>query len=81
MGAAENRELVREYLDRVGRGDPSFQDLFADDILWWVPPGSDKGGTYKGKAAVLELIGGGVGEYSSDDPMKFIIEEIVADEE
>ena len=81
MGAAANRELVREYLDRIGRGDPSFSDLFAEDIVWWVPPGSDKGGTYEGKAAVLELISGGVGEYSSEQPIKFIIEEIVADEE
>jgi len=81
VGAPENRALIREYLDRIGRGDPSFSDLFADDIVWWVPPGSENGGTYEGKAAVLELIGGGLGQYSSSDPMKFIIEEIVADED
>ena len=81
MGATENKALVREYLDRIGRGDARFSDLFADDIVWWVPPGSDNGGTYEGKAAVLELISGGSGQYSATVPMKFVIEEIVADEE
>ena len=81
MGAAENRALVREYLDRIERGDPSFSDLFSEDIVWWVPPGSENGGTYEGKTAVLDLISGGVGQYSDTHPMKFIIEEIVADEE
>ena len=81
MGAAENKALVLEYLDRIGRGDASFSDLFAEDIVWWVPPGSENGGTYEGKPAALELISGGSGQYSSADPMKFIIEEIVADED
>lgn len=81
MGAAENEALVREYLDRIGRGDPSFSDLFSDDIVWWVAPGSENGGTYHGKAKVLDLISGGSAQYSATDPMKFIIETVVANEE
>jgi len=81
MGARENAALVCEYLARVSRGDPSFSDLFADDIVWWVTPGSKAGGTYEGRAAVLEMIGAGVERYAAGAPLTFEIERVVADDE
>jgi ketosteroid isomerase-like protein len=81
VGARENTALIEEYLARIGRRDPRFAELLADDVVWWVPPGSDAGGTYRGKPAVLEFIAKGAGKYASDPPLRFEIERIVADDE
>lgn len=81
MGASENAALVREYIRRISSGDPSFQKLLADDVVWWVPPGSHAGGTYQGKQRVLEFIGSGTGRYAADTPIEITIEQVVADDE
>jgi ketosteroid isomerase-like protein len=73
--------VVREYLDRIGRGDPRFEELLADEIEWWVPPGSHAGGTYRGKTEVLGLIRGGSVKYAPGEPLSFSVERIVAEGE
>ena len=80
MGLEENKAVVRDYLDRMARNDESMADLLADDIVWWVPPSTDYGGTYRGKQAVLELYGGARSLYS-DAAMQVEIEEMTAEED
>ena len=70
MGAAENKKLIRSYFKMIATGSPKLPELLADDVVWWVPPGSDMAGTYEGKAKVLELMGSGVGLYDPSVPMK-----------
>lgn len=76
-----NKALVREYFERLQSGDPTFPDLLADDVAWWVPPGSDMSGTYEGKDAVMAFIGSGVGYYDAASPMHVDIEQVVAEGE
>ncbi len=79
MGAAENAALAREYLARVSRGDPSFADLLADDVVWWTPPGSNHGGgAREGKPAVLAFMREGSRKYAA--PLQLEVEQVVADE-
>ena len=58
MSAAEaSKAVVRSYFERGVSGDPKLGELFAEDATWWIPPGSPMGGTYRGRAAVLEMLG------------------------
>ena len=77
MGIEENKALVREYFRRMQAGDPTVADMMADDITWWVPQSSELGGTHRGKAAVLALMGKGVDLYQL--PLQVVIEEMVAE--
>jgi ketosteroid isomerase-like protein len=79
MSAGENKRLIEAYFRKVSGGDPTVPDTFADDVTWWVPPGSDMAGLYEGKAAVLEMFGKGVGLYSPTDPLEITVEELVAE--
>ena len=55
--AEASKAVVRGYFERGRAGDPKLGELFADDATWWIPPGSPMGGTYRGRAAVLEMLG------------------------
>jgi uncharacterized protein len=79
MGTPEHKRLVRDYFDRVSKGDPTALDALADDVTWWVPPGSDMAGLYEGKQAVLGLFGKGMTLYSQTDPMKVTVDELIAE--
>lgn len=79
MGAAENKKLIRTYFKRISTGDPKLAEMLADDVAWWVPPGSAMAGTYEGKAKVLELMGSGIGLYDPTVPMKITVEDMVAE--
>lgn len=79
MGAAENKKLIRSYFKKIATGDPTLPDLLADDVVWWVPPGSAMAGSYEGKAKVLELMGSGIGLYDQTVPMKITVEDMVAE--
>ena len=81
MSTQANKAVIREYFERVQRGDPSVADLIADDASWWVPPASPLGGLYEGKARVLELMGSGVDLYDPATPMQIRVEEMVAEGE
>ena len=56
MSLDENKAVVRDYLERMARNDESMADLLAEDIVWWVPPSTDYGGTYHGKQALLDKV-------------------------
>ena len=77
MGIEENKALVREYFRRMQAGDPTVAEMMADDITWWVPQSSELGGTHRGKAAVIALMGKGGELYQL--PLRVTIEEMVAE--
>ena len=77
MSIEQNKALVREYFRRMQAGEPTVAEMMADDITWWVPQSSELGGTHRGKAAVLELMGKGVDLYQL--PLEVEIEEMVAE--
>ncbi|TFG95236.1 MAG: hypothetical protein E4H11_05385 [Myxococcales bacterium] len=77
MGIEENKALVREYFRRMQAGEATVAEMMADDITWWVPQSSELGGTHRGKAAVLALMGKGVDLYQL--PLEVEIEEMVAE--
>jgi ketosteroid isomerase-like protein len=79
MDARENKRFVEEYFRKVSSGDPSVPDAFSDDVVWWVPPGSDMAGSYRGKNEVLGMFARGVGLYSNQHPMKIQVEKLVAE--
>ena len=79
MGAAENKKRVETYFERISAGDPKLPEMLADDVTWWVPPGSAMAGTYEGKAKVLELMGSGIGLYDQTTPMTIEVQEMVAE--
>ena len=79
MSAEANKAVIRDYFERVQRGDPAVADLIAEDASWWVPPASPLGGVYEGKARVLELMGSGVDLYDPAVPMQIQVEEMVAE--
>ena len=81
MGAAANKALIREYFARVGSGDPSLPELLADDVVWWIPPGSKLGGTRRGKAQVLEVMAGAFELFAKDQPLRIELEQIVAEDD
>ncbi|MGE4651604.1 MAG: nuclear transport factor 2 family protein [Myxococcota bacterium] len=81
MSAEANKSVIRDYFERVQRGDPAVADLIADDASWWVPPASPLGGVYEGKARVLELMGSGVDLYDPAVPLQIQVEEMVAEGE
>ncbi len=81
MSAASNKQTIQDYFHKMSTGDPTMPDLLADDVAWWVPPGSDMAGLYEGKARVLEFMGSGVGLYSQTDPMTIEIEQMVAEDD
>ena len=81
MSAEANKAVIRDYFERVQRGDPAVADLIAEDASWWVPPASPLGGVYEGKERVLELMGSGVDLYDPAVPMQIQVEEMVAEGE
>ena len=77
MGIEENKALVREYFRRMQAGEATVADLMTDDVTWWVPQSSEFGGTHRGKASVLALMGKGVDLYQL--PLTVVVEEMVAE--
>jgi ketosteroid isomerase-like protein len=79
MATSDAKKLIKTYFKRIQTGDARLPDLLADDVTWWVPPGSDMAGTYEGKAKVLELMGSGIGLYDQTVPMQIDVQEMVAE--
>jgi ketosteroid isomerase-like protein len=79
MGAAENKALIQRYFDQVTRGDADLPALLADDVTWWVPPGSRMGGLYRGRPEVLAMMQSAVGRYASEPPLRVSVERLVAE--
>ena len=81
MSTADNKRVVRRYFDAVRNADPDLPELLAEDISWWVPPGSALGGLYNGKEAVLELMSSGIGLYDASHPMELEIDQMIAEDD
>jgi ketosteroid isomerase-like protein len=77
MGIQENKALVAEYFRRMQAGEPTVAEMMDDEITWWVPQSSELGGTHRGKAKVLELMGKGVDLYQM--PLRIVVEQTVAE--
>lgn len=77
-GGDAGKAVVRAYFERAMAGDPGLPELFADDVSWWVPPGSPMGGTYRGRDAVLEMLGRAFALYDVPS-MKLELELLVAE--
>ncbi len=67
--STRNREVIRRYFEMVSSGDPEIGTLFAADAVWRTPSSSPMTGPFEGTAAVLELMGGGVGLYDATQPL------------
>lgn len=75
----ENRSIVEQYFERMASGDPRLAELLDEDVCWVAPQSSPVGHRHEGKAAVLALIGKGVGLYDTSRPMETRIEAIAAE--
>jgi len=67
---ARNLALIERYFGLMASGDPELASLFADDARWVTPASSPMAGPFEGKAAVLELMGGGIGLYDAEYPFE-----------
>ena len=77
----ENKQVVRGYFASIASADGKALDWLSDDVQWWVPQGSSIGGTYAGKAAVIELMERGIGAYDPAVPMEVEIRQLVAEDD
>ena len=54
----DTRSVATRYVDALNAGDfGTVASMFADDIVWHQPGGNQISGTYRGAAAVGELLG------------------------
>jgi ketosteroid isomerase-like protein len=75
------RTLVERYFTAVRAGDPDIGALFSEDAVWIAPQSSPVGRRHEGRAAVLELMGKGVGLYDMSHPMEMEIHAMAAEGE
>jgi len=80
-GPEAHRAIVERYFASVGSGDPEIGALFSDDAVWIAPQSLPVGRRHEGKAAVLELMGKGVGLYDMSLPMEMEIDAMAAEDE
>ncbi len=58
MSDVQNADIMRSYLDSLGKGDmDAVGKLLADDVIWHQPGGSHLSGVHKGKAAMFTHLG------------------------
>jgi hypothetical protein len=81
MGTEASKALIRDYFERMASGDPDLPELLAEDVVWWIPPGSKLGGTLRGKPAVLELLARAFTLFDPAQPPKLEIERMVAEDD
>lgn len=70
MTAAKSRVLIEQYFDTLMQGG-DISELFTEDIVWHLPRSSPMGGPFRGREAVLTMLGAGVGLF---DPSSLSIE-------
>lgn len=76
-----HRAIVERYFASVQSGDPEIGALFSDDAVWIAPQSSPLGRRHEGRAAVLELMGNGVGLYDLSQPMEIEVDTMAAEGE
>lgn len=60
MTAAKTRALIEQYFDTLMQGG-DIGELFTEDVVWHLPRSSPMGGPFRGREAVLAMLGAGVG--------------------
>jgi len=80
-GPEAQRAIVERYFKAVRAGDPNIGALISEDAVWIAPQSSPVGRRHEGRAAVLELMGKGVGLYDMSHPMEMEIDAIAAEGE
>lgn len=81
MSLDANKALVGEYFERMARGDGSVAELLAPEVVWWVPPSTDWGGSYEGREAVLGLMEGATALYDAATPLRVEIQQLIAEDD
>jgi ketosteroid isomerase-like protein len=76
-----HRAVVERYFANVQSGDPEIGALFAEDAVWIAPQSSPVGRRHEGRAALLEVMGKGVGLYDMDHPLEMEIDAMAAEGE
>jgi hypothetical protein len=56
VAGGDSKAVVNAWFERSFAGDPRLGELLADDVLWWVQPGSPMAGHYRGRDAVLAML-------------------------
>jgi len=81
MTSDASKAVVRRWFEAVEAGAADLSEMLAEDVRWWVPPGSPLGGTYEGKAAVLGLMSSGIDRYDAATPLRIEVVSILAEGE
>lgn len=77
--AANSKTIVERYFEVLSSGNGNLAELLAEDVVWWVPPGSDMAGEKRGRDATLAFLGSGVDYYDETAPMDVTIRSMIAD--
>lgn len=80
--AAANKALILDYFAVVGgRSDKSIGDFFAADVVWQMPQSNPMTpNPRRGFAAVMELMGAGIGVYKAGT-IQIDLQHLIADDE
>lgn len=55
MGATENKQVVRDFIEAPSSGNLKAIDIaLADDATWWLPGSLPVSGTHQGKKSIVE---------------------------
>jgi len=76
---ADSKAIVERYFEVLSSGEGDLAELLAEDVVWWVPPGSDMAGEKRGRDAVLAFLGSGVDYYDETAPMDVTIRSMIAE--
>ena len=79
MESSESKAVVERYFEVLSTGEGDLSALLTDDIVWWVPPGSDMAGEKRGRDDVLAFLGSGIDYYDETAPMDVTIRSMIAE--
>jgi ketosteroid isomerase-like protein len=77
--AADSKAIVERYFEALSSVNVDLVELLAEDVVWWVPPGSDMAGEKRGRDAVLAFLGSGVDYYDATAPLDVAIRSMIAE--
>lgn len=83
MSTTDNKALIKHYFEVMSGVDTGMQlgDFFTEDIVWHIPQSSEIApNPRKGRAAVMELLGMGVGFYE-EGSLQVNLQRLVAEDD